>query len=321
MNKIFTIFYGGTTLYDKKDGFVCVEKKDDIQKWLGKIPEISLIANTQDFLIIEKERETKTRENLIKIVNTIELNIKNYDGILILHDADSIPTLSNQLFWLIQNPTKPIVITGSNTMEQETGSVPDLSFKANLINSLQVINSRINKISTVYGNRVIAASKIHRCSLSDLNIFDSIDSKYLAKIDFGLSIEDENKIIPLETKYFYKMSDDYLFLETIPEINILESLLSKNNPIKVLIFKSWPNKIMDREKLVKLFKLSQENKKLVILYSKMSFGKSFFHTILTISNISPECLCAKLSWILGQTKNEEKIKDLLCKNIQGEFIE
>ncbi len=321
MNKIFTIFYGGTGIYDKKDGFVYVEKKEDIHKWLSKIPEISLIANTEDFLIIEKERETKTKENLIKIINTIRLNENNYDGILIIHDTDSIPTLSNQLFWLIQNPQKPIIITGSNTIEQESDLMPDMSFKANLINSLQVINSNIKGVNIVYGNRVISAPKVHRCSLSDLNIFDSIDSKYLARIDFGLSIEKEAKKNIGETKYFYKMSDEYLFLETIPEIDILESLLSTNNPIKVLIFKSWPNKIMDREKLVKLFKLSQESKKLAILYSKMSFGKSFFHTILTISNISPECLCAKLSWILGQTKNEEKIKNLLCKNIQEEFLQ
>lgn len=320
MNKIFTIFYGGTGLYDKKDGFIYVEKKEDIHKWLSKIPEISLIASTEDFLIIEKERETKTKENLIKIVNTIRLNENNYDGILIIHDTDSIPSLSNQLFWLVQNPQKPIIITGSNIIEKESGLVPDLSFKANLINSLQVINSNIKGINIVYGNRVISAPKVHRCSLSDLNIFDSIDLKYLARIDFGLSIEKEIKNTPGETKYFYKMNDDYLFLEIIPELSVLESLFSKNNPIKVLVFKSWPNKIMDREKLVKLFKLSQENKKLAILYSKMSFGKNFFHTILTIGNISPECLCAKLSWILGQTKNEEKIKDLLCKNIQGEFM-
>ena len=72
---------------------------------------------------------------------------------------------------------------------------------------------------------------------------------------------------------------------------------------------------------MKVFNLAQKNNKLVIFYNQIGFGKDFFKdTILTISRISPECLTTKLSWILGQTKDEKKIRSLLKKNIQDEFL-
>ena len=72
---------------------------------------------------------------------------------------------------------------------------------------------------------------------------------------------------------------------------------------------------------MKVFNLAQKNKKLVIFYNQIGFSKDFFKdTILTVSKISPECLSAKLSWILGQTKDEDKIRSLLKKDIQGEFL-
>ncbi len=321
MIKILTIFYGGTGIFDKKDGFIYVEKESDLISWESKIPEISLIADTRDNLIIQKQRETIETDSVIKIATHIKEKIKEYDGVLIIHDVDSIPVLANQLFWLIQNPKKPIVITGSNVIEQETGLLADLSFKANLINAVQLINNGLKQISVIYGNRVIKAPKITRNALHDLNIFDSIDNTYSAKIDFGLSIEVENET-KKETKYYNELNENFLFFETIPELKTLDTILSKNSGVEAIIFKSWPNQMINREKFVKIIKLSQKNKKIPILYSPVGFSKDFFkQTVVTVSKITPECLCAKLSWILGQTKDEQKIRELLKENIQGEFFE
>lgn len=320
-NKILIIFYGGTGIFDKKDEFTYVEKYSDLEDWFSKIPEISLITNTYDSFIIEKNKESSNFSNVLKIVSTIKEKENEYDGFLIIHDVDSIPTLANQLFWLVQNPSKPIVLTGSNVIEEETEFLPDMSFKANIINSLQVINSQLKQINVVYGNRVVLAPKVKRTSLHDLNIFDSIDNKYYAKIDFGLSIEEKNNT-KKETKYFKKLNENFLFFEVSPNIKTLETILSKDIDTKVVIFKAWPNQIMEREKLVNLMKLSSANKKIPVLYNQMGFGKDFLEQfILAISKITPECLCAKLSWILGQTKNDDEIKKLLKENIQGEFFE
>ncbi|MFX1590464.1 MAG: Glu-tRNA(Gln) amidotransferase GatDE subunit D, partial [Promethearchaeota archaeon] len=43
--------------------------------------------------------------------------------------------------------------------------------------------------------------------------------------------------------------------------------------------------------------------------------------VIAGKNMLPEVGYVKLGWVLGQTKNEEEIKDLLLTNIAGEFIE
>ena len=319
MNKVLLIFYGGTKLSEKKGNFIFVEKESNINKWIQAIPEISLMAKIKT-VFIDRNNKILDKDNIKKLIHHIEDNIDKVDGIVILNDTDTIPLLANQLFWQVQNPSKPIVITGSNVIEQGNEFLPDLSFKANLINAIQVVNSDLNEVSIIYGNRVILPPKIVRTKLYDLNIFKSIDKEYLAKIDFGLSIKSRIKD-KRKTKYYYDFNYDFLFFNTVPDIKILEILLNENSNLKIIIFKALPNQIIERKKLVKVFTLAQKNKKLVIFYNQIGFGKDFFKdTILTISKISPECLTSKLSWILGQTRDEKKIRNLLKKNIQDEFL-
>jgi len=320
MSKILLIFYGGSGLFEKKKGFVLVEKEKDISQWLSLVPEISLMAEVKT-LFIDKGKEVLDQKNIKNIIRVIKENKEGVDGVIILNDPDTIPLLANQLFWQIQNPKKSIVITGSNIIEQDNEFLPDLSFKANLINAFQVVNSNLNEISVIYGNRVILPPKIVRTKLQDLNIFKSIDKDYLAKIDFGLSIKtrEKEKKVP---KYYNNFNYDFLFFNNVPSIENLKILLDKDNNLKIIVFKALPNQIIAREKLVNIFKLARKNKKLVIFYNQIGFGRDFFKdTILTISKISPECLSAKLAWILGQTKDEKKIRNLLKKDIQGEFLD
>jgi L-asparaginase len=319
MNKVLLIFYGGNQLSNKKGSFVSVEKETDIKDWMSGVPEISLMADIKT-LFIDKSNKILDKSNIEKIVRSIEDNINKVDGIVILNNTDTIPLLSNQLFWQIQNPIKPIVITGSNVIEQDNEFLPDLSFKANLINAFQVVSSDLNEVSVIYGNRVISPPKIVRTKLHDLNIFKSINKEYLAKIDFGLSIKSKEKRKGVG-KYYYNFDYDFLFFNIVPEVKVLETILDKNSNLKIIVFDALPNQIIEREKLVKVFNLAQKNNKLVIFYNQIGFGKDFFkNTILTISRISPECLTTKLSWILGQTKDEKKIRSLLKKNIQDEFL-
>ena len=169
MNKVLLIFYGGTKLSNKKGSFIFVEKKSNIESWMKEVPEISLMADVKT-LFIDKNSRILDKNNVQELIRQIENHMDQVDGVVILHDVDTIPLLANQLFWQIQNPSKPIVITGSNVIEQANEYLPDLSFKANIINAFQVVNSSLHEISVIYGNRVILASKIVRTKLHDLNI-------------------------------------------------------------------------------------------------------------------------------------------------------
>jgi len=320
VNKVLLIFYGGTELLNKKGSFISVEKESDIEDWVKGIPEISLMVDIKT-LFLNEGNKILDKDSIKKLIHYIEDNINNVDGVVILNSTDTIPLLANQLFWQIQNPNKPIVITGSNVIEQDNESLPDLSFKANLINAFQIVNSDLNEISVIYGDRVISPSKIVRVKLYDLNIFKSINKEYLARIDFGLSIKSK-KVKKEDCKYYYNFNYDFLFFEIVPELKVLEIILDRNVNLKVIVFRALPNQVIERKKLVKVFNLARRNKKLVIFYNQIGFGKDFFKdTILTISRISSECLTAKLSWILGQTKDDKKIRNLLKNNVQEEFLE
>ena len=320
MKKVFLIFYGGSGLYDKKTGLKFVEKYEDIYDWLKLIPELSIMADI-DYTVIDKNKDLLSKENVTELLITISENLPKYDGIIILHDVDSIPMLANTIFWQIQSPEKPIIITGANTIEKQTQIIPDMSFKANLINAFQLVESKINRVSVIYGSRVICPTRLKRTELLGLNIFDSVNKQYIARIDFGLSIEDKNHKLK-ESEYYSKFDRHFVFFKTIPGIKILEELLEKDNGLNAIIFEAWENQITERSKLIELYKLGQKNNKIIIFYNQVGFAKDFFkHTIVTISNITPECLNAKLSWILGQTKNRIQIREMLKKEIMNEFFE
>ncbi|MCD4705329.1 asparaginase domain-containing protein [bacterium] len=320
MSKILLIFYGGTGLYDKKSGFKFVKDHQQVYDWLQMIPELSLMAQVST-KVINKEKELLAKNNIIELISIIQEESDNYDGIIILHEVDSIPILANQLFWQIKNPQKPIVITGSNVIEKGGEQIADLSFKANIINAFQMVNTGLRDVGVIYGNKVIHPSRIFRKEFLGLNIFGSVDKTYLAKIDFGLSLETKNEKKD-DPQYFYKFNDDFLFFEKVPNIKFLNKLLSTENSIKILVFKAWPNHITDKEKLLEILKLHNKSKKVIIFYNKLGFGRDYFQdTIVTVGKITSECLNAKLSWILGQTQSQVKIREMLKQNMRGEFLD
>jgi len=263
----------------------------------------------------------RTINSIKSDISRLSKNINKFDGIVITHQTDTIPLLANHLFWQIQNPNKAIVITGSNIIQSEDSIIPDLSFKANLINAFQVVNTDLKKISVIYGNRVIAPFRVKRSKLHDLNIFKSVGKKYLAKIDFGLSLE-KNEPIKAKRKFFNNLDGGFVFLKNIPDYTILKKLFSKTSLGNVFIFKAYPGQIIEQEKMLEILNLAKKNNKLIIFYSEVGPGKDFYQEkIIQISKITADCLQAKLSWILGQTRDKNKITRLLNENIQGEFLD
>jgi len=90
----------------------------------------------------------------------------------------------------------------------------------------------------------------------------------------------------------------------------------------VFIFKAYPGQIIEQEKMLEILNLAKKNNKLIIFYSEVGPGKDFYQEkIIQISKITADCLQAKLSWILGQTRDKNKITRLLNENIQGEFLD
>ena len=80
---------------------------------IAKLPNIRSDANVTGVQLMNIDSGNINPNHWLKIVSQIKKEYDNYDGFVITHGTDTLSYTSAALSYLIQNPKKPIVLTGS----------------------------------------------------------------------------------------------------------------------------------------------------------------------------------------------------------------
>ena len=259
------------------------------------------------------------------------------DGIVIAHGTDTMHYTSAALSFMIKTPV-PIIITGA----QRSSDRPSSDANINLIDSVVAAKSDVAEVCVcMHGSLndeftyLHKGTKVRKMHTSRRDTFRSINSQPIAKI--------ENKKININPDYSY----------TKRGINELE--LNSNIEEKVGFIKSFPGiseefieyHIDKRYKgiviegtglghvpdnLIDSFKRAKDENIPVIMTSQCLYGRVNMNVYSTGREIldsgvipgldmTPETTYVKLCWALGQSDDYSEVKNIMQRNIAGEFSE
>ena len=159
-----------------------------------------------------------------------------YDGFVIAHGTDTMAYTAAALSYMIQNSTKPIVITGA----QKPIDLEITDAKSNLIDSfLYAADAKSQGVQIVFDGKVIAGTRAKKVRSKSYNAFSSIDFPSLAVIQDG-NIMRYLPMLPYEDEVrFYEELDENIFLmKLIPGIRprVLQSIFENYDCIIVESF-------------------------------------------------------------------------------------
>lgn len=310
---------GGTIASEiSEDGLVPEFSPEQL---LDFVPEISEFCDVETKVLFSIDSSNSTPYHSLACARAIEENYDDYDGFVITHGTDTLAYTAATLSYLIQGSRKPIILTGA----QKPIHFDNTDSKINLFDAFIAASSdSITGVNIVFNGSVIIGTRARKTRSKHFNAFSSVNYPIIASI--------QDKFLTtyitspsLERPIFYHdLNTDITLVKLLPlaDSGMLKFALAKYKTVIVESFgvgglPSYPNDDLS-EKLDEY--LEQDN--FLILTTQVPLDGSDIgiysvghnlkkkNNILEAYDMTTESAFAKAMWILAQTKDPKKIREL-----------
>ncbi len=165
------------------------------------------------------------------IARAIADNYSDYDGFVVLHGTDTMAYTASALAFMLENLSKPVIITGSQLPIGEVRT----DGEENLITAIQIAAERnpetgrpmVQEVAILFENYMWRGCRSTKISADNFNAFKSNNYPSLAKIGLGIQYNPDslahvnNPAAPLRPHYV--MDTNVVFIHLFPGMTV-ESL-------------------------------------------------------------------------------------------------
>lgn len=266
-----------------------------------------------------------------QLANDIRDNYDKYDGFVILHGTDTMAYTASALSFMLENLSKPVIVTGSQIPLAELRS----DGQANLLNSLHIAaNYPINEVTLFFNNQLMRGNRSTKSHADGFNAFTSPNMPPL--LEAGINIRLGNGVkINQQPEGSFHVSDitpqPVGVITMYPGIShevIRNTLLQPVNAMILLTF-GVGNAPLNPQLLAQL-KNASERGVLVVNLTQCLAGKVNMDGYATgcaladagvISgfDMTPEAALAKLHYLLSKQLSYEQVKIEMQNVLRGEM--
>jgi len=330
MKKILLLGTGGTIACKRSDfGLKPVITSDEI---LTYVPNVRSFCHIDSVQIMNIDSTNMQPKHWLKIVEAIEEGYNDYDGFVICHGTDTMAYTAAALSYLIQNSAKPIVITGA----QKPIDMENTDARINLEDSLRFAASdKAQNVNIVFDGKVIAGTRGKKVRTKSYNAFSSINFPYVATIqeDKILYYLSDNKPQG-SVKFSRGLNEKVALLKLIPSSNATLLNYMAEHYDAVIIesfgvgglptydsgdFYRAVRRLIDMGKTVVMAtQVTNEGSNMTVYEVGRNIKKEF--GLLETYDMTLEAAITKMMWILDETKDPKKIKELFYKTINKDIL-
>ena len=336
---VLLIYTGGTIgmMQDPKTG---VLKPFNFKALTKQIPELQKFDIELSSISFEKpiDSSNMSPETWIQLAQIIKSNYDLYNGFVILHGSDTMAFTASALSFMLQNLSKPVILTGS---QLPIGTIRT-DGKENLITAIEIAAAQknnkpiVNEVCVYFeyklhrGNRTLKYNSAHfdafkspnYPALAEAGVTIDYKTNYLlkpSKKQFAIQTHLDNDVVVL--KLFPGLSKKItLAILNIPEIKgvIIETFGAGNASTQPWFIDALKTAI---NKGIIVYNVTQcpEGKVVQGMYETSSQLKKI--GVISGQDITIESAITKLMFVLGQKLSLEKTKKQLESNLVGEISE
>jgi glutamyl-tRNA(Gln) amidotransferase subunit D len=302
------------------------------------VPELSDIAVIEAQILFNIFSENITPNHWFQTAKHVENHIKHgVAGVVVAHGTDTMGYTAAALSFVLQNLPVPVILVGS----QRSADRPSSDAATNLIGAVKAAaNAPFAEVvvamhETVSDQSIIfhRGTKARKCDTSRRDAFKSINIPHLARL--------ENDKISMLTDN-YKRRDHRRKITTKPLFEERVSLV-KFYPgidpgiIKWYVENGFKGIILEGTGLghissccFPIIKEAIARNILIGMTSQCIWGRinmNVYNTgrdllklgVIPLGDMLAETALIKMMWVLGNTKDKEKAKRILTKNVANEF--
>ncbi|HAI71160.1 MAG TPA: L-asparaginase 1 [Alteromonas australica] len=267
-----------------------------------------------------------------RIADDIAANYDKYDGFIILHGTDTMAYTSSALSFMLENLSKPVIVTGSQIPLAELRS----DGQVNLLNALYVAaNYPIAEVSLFFNNRLLRGNRSRKVDADGFNAFDSPNFPPLLEAGINIRL----KAGELATPSDKPLRVSPVKAQPIGMVSLYPGIASEvlkntlQQPVNALILLSYGvGNAPQSPSLIAQLNYAKDREIPVLNCTQCIRGRvnmGGYATghglqqagVLSGSDMTPEAALAKLHYLLSKSLSFSQLKSQLTHNLRGELSE
>ena len=329
MKRILMIGTGGTIASQiSQDGLRPALSSEQLLSFVPKVFEFCRVDCIQLFSL----DSTNIRpENWVALARAVQANYDRYDGFVISHGTDTMAYTAAALSYLIQGAKKPVVLTGA----QKPISFDSTDSKVNLTDAFLCASSdHLHGVMIVFNGKVIEGTRACKTRSKSYEAFSSINYPCLAVVQDGRLLQYIETGFSDAPVFYDRLNEKVALLKLIPGVpaSLAGYMLEHNDALILESFgvggiPSYPGsgfldvlqKGLEAGKAIVLTTQVQNEGSDVGVYQVGRQIRSC-PQILEAFDMTTEAVCAKLMWILAQTRDPEQVAKLFYTPVAHDIL-
>ncbi|RXJ73600.1 L-asparaginase 1 [Veronia nyctiphanis] len=329
---IYIAYTGGTIGMQKSEqGYIPVS--GFMQQQLENMPEFHR-PEMPEFTIHEYhpliDSSDMTPADWQRIADDIGENYDDYDGFVILHGTDTMAYTASALSFMLENLSKPVIVTGSQIPLAQLRS----DGQANLLNALHIAaNYPINEVSLFFNNQLLRGNRSTKSHADGFNAFTS--PNFAPLLEAGINIQVKSGEIDKKAEGDFKVhtitEQPVAVIMMYPGISpdVVRNALKQ--PVNAMILLTFGvGNAPQNPELHALLKEAAERGVIVLNLTQCLAGRVNMDgyatgcalagaSVLSGFDMTPEAALAKLHYLLSKGESIEKVRSLLQADLRGEL--
>lgn len=199
-NQVLLIYTGGTIGMGQNPDTGALEPLD-FNHLVSCMPELSLLKTgieTYQFTqpIDSSDMSPRLWSQLVRIISD---NYERYDGFVILHGTDTMSYTASALSFMLENLTKPVILTGSQLPINQLRT----DGRENLITSIEIASAChddgtaiVPEVCIYFSGKLLRGNRSTKTNADGFNAFESFNFPHLAEAGVNIIYHEEYILKP-----------------------------------------------------------------------------------------------------------------------------
>lgn len=274
----------------------------------------------------------------IELTHIIADNYDKYDGFVILHGTDTMAFTASALSYMLENLTKPVILTGSQLPIGQLRT----DGKENLITSIEIASAKhpdgraiMPEVGIYFNGHLMRGNRTTKQSADNFNAFESFNYPHLADAGVNISYREDQILKPDYSKPMtphFRLDNNVIVFTIFPGIreDLVRHVIATPNLRSIVMRTFGSGNAPQSPWLIKALKEASANGKTIINISQCMAGSvemGRYDTgyqlksagVISGHDSTVESAVTKLMYLQARFSDPEKIRHYLNRNIRGEM--